>query len=49
MQEIEYQFREEDLIFYNELQYKNNEDYLKNIKRNRWIYPGVMLLVAFFY
>ncbi len=49
MQEIEYKFREEDLIFYNELQYKNNEGYQTNIKRNRWIYPGIMLLIALFY
>ena len=49
MLEIEYQFREDDLIRYNELQYKNNEDYLKNMKRNRWIFPGILALVALFY
>ena len=49
MLELEYQFREQDLIQYNELRYKNNEDYLKNIKRNRWIYPGIMGMVASFY
>jgi hypothetical protein len=49
MLEIEYKFREEDLIRYNELKYKNNEDYLKNIKRNRWIYPGLMGLISLYF
>jgi len=49
MQEIEYQFNEENLIHYNESQYKNNEDYLKNMKRNRWMYPGFMAMVALYY
>ncbi len=49
MQEIEYQFQEDDLIQYNELQYDKNEDYVKNMKRNRWMYPGFMALIALFY
>ncbi len=49
MQEIEYDFQEDDLIQYNEMQYDKNEDYVKNMKRNRWMYPGFMALIALFY
>ncbi len=49
MFEIEYEFREEDLIHFNEIQFMKNEDIQHNIKKNRWIVPGVMGLIGSFY
>ena len=49
MFEIEYEFREEDLIHFNELQFMRNEEIQNNIRKNRWIVPGVMALIGLFY
>ncbi|MDD5410722.1 MAG: YcxB family protein [Methylobacter sp.] len=49
MFEIEYEFREEDLIHFNEIQFMRNEDIQNNIKKNRWIVPGIMALIGAFY
>jgi hypothetical protein len=49
MLEIEYEFREEDLIHFNEIQFKRSEEIQDNIKKNRWIVPGIMALIGAFY
>ncbi|MBL6986061.1 MAG: YcxB family protein [Methylobacter sp.] len=49
MFEIEYEFREEDLIHFNEIQFMRNEDIQNNIRKNRWIVPGIMGLIGSFY
>ncbi|MGZ8189789.1 MAG: YcxB family protein [Methylococcaceae bacterium] len=49
MFEIEYEFREEDLIHFNEMQFMKNEEIQHNIKKNRWVVPGVMGLIGAFY
>lgn len=49
MFEIEYEFREQDLIHFNELQFMRNEEIQHNIKKNRWIVPGIMGLIGSFY
>ena len=49
MFEIEYEFGEEDLIHFNEMQFMRNEEIQHNIKKNRWIVPGVMGLIGGFY
>lgn len=49
MLEIEYEFREEDLIHFNELQISRSEEIQKNIRKNRLIVPGVMALIGLFY
>jgi hypothetical protein len=49
MFEIEYEFQEEDLIHFNEIQFMRNEDIQANIRKNRWIVPGIMGLIGSFY
>jgi hypothetical protein len=49
MFEIEYEFREQDLIHFNEMQFMRNEDIQNNIKKNQWIVPGLMGLIGAFY
>jgi hypothetical protein len=49
MFEIEYEFREEDLIHFNEIQFMRNEEIQNNIRKNRWIVPGIMALIGSFY
>ncbi len=49
MLEIEYEFREEDLIHFNEMRFKKTEEYQSQLKKNRWIVPGVMMLIGCFY
>lgn len=49
MFEIEYEFREDDLIHFNEVQFTRNEDIQSNIRKNRWIVPAVMGLIGGFY
>jgi hypothetical protein len=49
MFEIEYEFQEEDLIHFNEMQFMRNDDIQHNIKKNRWIVPGIMGLIGGFY
>ena len=49
MFEIEYEFRERDLVYFNELRLKSTKDYQDNIKKNRLIVPGIMMLIGGFY
>lgn len=49
MFEIEYEFQEEDLIHFNEMQFMQNEDIQYNLKKNRWIVPGIMGVIGAFY
>jgi hypothetical protein len=49
MLEIEYEFRDEDLNHFNEMRFKQTEEYRNQIKKNRWIVPGIMLLIGAFY
>ena len=49
MQEIEYEFREEDLIHFNEGRFKNSKDIQKSIKNSRLIMPGILGIVGLFY
>ncbi len=49
MLEIEYTFREDDLNHFNEMRFKQTDEYLSQIKKNRWIVPGIMLLIGAFY
>jgi hypothetical protein len=49
MLEIEYEFREQDLIHFNELQLERNEEIQNHIRKNRWFVPGIMLLIGAFY
>ncbi|MGR8942570.1 MAG: YcxB family protein [Gammaproteobacteria bacterium] len=49
MLEIEYEFREEDLVHFNEAQYLNSKDVQNQINKNRWIVPSIMVLVGAFY
>jgi YcxB-like protein len=49
MLEIEYEFRELDLNHFNEMRFKQTEEYKSQIKKNRWIVPGIMLLIGMFY
>ena len=49
MFEVEYEFGEEDLIHFNELQFMRNEEIQYNIKKNRWVVPGVMGIIGGFY
>jgi hypothetical protein len=49
MLEIEYEFREEDLVRFNEMQFMRNEEIQNNLRKNRWIVPGIMALIGSFY
>ncbi|ASF45427.1 YcxB family protein [Methylovulum psychrotolerans] len=49
MFEIEYEFREQDLIHFNELQFSKNDEIQHNIKKNRLMVPGVIFLIGAFY
>ncbi|MEY4718175.1 MAG: hypothetical protein RL563_793 [Pseudomonadota bacterium] len=49
MLEIEYEFREEDLVHFNELRLKDNHELQKKIRQNRLFVPGVMLVFGLFY
>lgn len=49
MFEIEYEFREQDLVHFNEMQLKNNPDIQKNIRKNRLFVPATMVLIGIFY
>lgn len=49
MQEIAYEFREKDLIHFNEMRIRETEDYKRNVKRNRVLIPGVVILAGLFY
>ena len=49
MFEVEYEFGEEDLIHFNEIQFMRNDEIQHNIKKNRWVVPGVMGIIGSFY
>jgi len=49
MYEIEYEFREEDLVHFNELRLKDDLELQKSMRRNRLIVPGIMLFIGMFY
>ncbi len=49
MLEIEYEFREQDLIHFNEQRYKKSEALQKKIRNSRLIVPGILALIATFY
>ena len=49
MLEIEYKFREQDLMHYNEMQMKQNDAFKNNLQKNRLIYPGVMFLIGLYF
>lgn len=49
MLEIEYEFREQDLIHFNEQRLASNLELQKKIRQNRLFVPGVMLGIGLFY
>ena len=49
MLEIEYEFREKDLLHFNELRLANDQELQKKIRQNRFFVPGVMLAIGLFY
>ncbi len=49
MFEIEYEFREQDLIHFNELQFAQNEEIQRTIRKNRLQVPAVIFLIGAFY
>ena len=49
MLEIEYDFREKDLIHFNELRLTTDPVLQKKIRQNRLLVPGVMLVFGLFY
>ncbi len=49
MFEIEYEFREQDLVHFNEMRLKNDLEMQKTIRRNRLMVPGIMLFIGLFY
>jgi hypothetical protein len=49
MLEIEYEFREQDLVHFNENRLSNNPEMQKKIRQNRLFVPAVMLFIGLFY
>ena len=49
MFEIEYEFREKDLVHFNELRLATDPVMQKKIRQNRMLVPGVMLVFGLFY
>lgn len=49
MFEIEYEFREQDLVHFNELRLATDPVMQKKIRQNRMLVPGVMLVFGLFY
>jgi len=49
MYEIEYLFREEDLVHFNELCLKNDIELQKSLRKHKMVVPGIMLLIGLFY
>jgi hypothetical protein len=49
MFEIEYEFREEDLVHFNELRLKDDPLLQKDMLKSRLLVPGVMFLIGLFY
>ncbi len=49
MLELEYEFREADLVHFNEHRLANDLEMQKKIRQNRMFVPGVMLAIGLFY
>jgi hypothetical protein len=49
MFQVEYEFREEDLVHFNQMRFMQTDEYKSSIKKNRWLAPGVMTTIAGFY
>jgi hypothetical protein len=49
MLEIEYEFREQDLVHFNEHRLANNIELQKKIRQNQLFVPAVMLFIGLFY
>ena len=49
MLEIEYEFREQDLVHFNELRLAGDPELQKKIRQNRLFVPGIMFFVGMFY
>ncbi len=49
MFEVEYEFREEDLVHFNELRLKDDPLLQKDMLKSRLLVPGVMFLIGLFY
>lgn len=49
MLEVEYEFREQDLLYFNEFRLAGDLELQKKIRNNRLFVPGVMLLIGLFY
>lgn len=49
MLDIEYEFREQDLVHFNELRLANDRELQKKIRQNRLFTPGVMMAIGMFY
>lgn len=49
MYEIEYELKEEDLIYFNELLLKDNQELQKNLRKNRLFVPSIMFFIGLFY
>lgn len=49
MFEIEYEFRQEDLVHFNEMRVKKNPEIQSEIRKHRFFIVGVMLFVSLFY
>ena len=49
MYEIEYEFRQEDLIHFNEMRYKSNVQLQDEMRKHRFFILGVILFVSMFY
>ena len=49
MFEIEYEFRQEDLIHFNETRFKNNSELQNEMRKHRFLIIGIILFVSFFY
>ncbi len=49
MSEIEYELREKDIRFYNDIKLVTNPDFKRSMTQNQAIIPGALSLIAFFY
>ncbi len=49
MLELEYEFREQDLLYFNETRLANDLELQKKIRMNRFITPTIMLFFGMFY
>ncbi|MCH9696508.1 MAG: hypothetical protein K0U68_00220 [Gammaproteobacteria bacterium] len=49
MSEIDYELREKDIRFYNDIKLVNNPDFRRSMTQNQAIIPGALSVIAFFY